>query len=273
MHSKGWTWFCYNLSRISLLNSIEFKNIKLVSLLIIIHLAHKMKKIKSTFILLLFASNLVSQTMSLVEIENDLHKTYQKILHFRFDADTIGYDSMAIVNVSFANKIAEYTKKYPSTLTYRFDSLLKDNIQIVSSEDKLMRIYSWDTWMGGTMHAFENITQYKFGDKVYANSTTDSKNQSDEEGYNPYFYSKIYTLQANSKIYYLEISNGIFSTKDASQSIDVVSIKNDNLIDTVNIIKTPKGMVNSIDVEFDFFSVVDSENFLVLLIFRWLSLY
>jgi hypothetical protein len=57
--------------------------------------------------------------------------------------------------------------------------------------------------------------------------------------------------------YYLPISNGIGSTKDASQSISALTIYNRELVDTVRLFKTKKELLNTIDVFFDFFSVVD----------------
>lgn len=188
--------------------------------------------------------------MSLKQIENDIHKSYQKILNHRFSADTLESD-----NKIFREKIALYTSIYPATLTYKFGSLRKDNIDIVSSEDSLLRIYSWDTWQGGTMHYFENIFQYKSNNKVFSKVHYDTSTVG-EGDYVP-FYSQLFTLKTHNKIYYLAVSNGMFSTKDVRQSLRIFTIENNMLIDSVRLIKTKKGLVNSIDVDFDFFSAVE----------------
>jgi len=204
--------------------------------------------------ILLFSPKLFAQKLTLKAIEDDLHKSYLKILDIRFNNGTTSYDSLEKENNIFIEKIQSYTSNYPLTLTYKFDSLRKDNINIhiVNSEDNLFRIYSWDTWMGGTMHDFKNIFQYRSGNKVYSRLSYDTTDQD----YIP-FYSQIFTLKANNKVYYLAIYNGIYSTKDASQSIRIFTIQNHSLNDKVKLIKTSSGLVNSIDVYFDFFSVVD----------------
>lgn len=207
------------------------------------------------FILFFTISKLCCQNISLKQIELDLQKSYQDILDDRFKDDTIAWNQLELHGKIFREKLSDYSRKYPSTLTYPFDSLRKKNIDIVSSRDKMFRIYSWDTWLGGTMHDFENIIQYKFGDKVYSKVYNDTV--TDGEGEYIPFYSEIFTLKANNKTYYLGINNGIYSTKDASQSIKLFCIENDKLNDNVKLIKTKKGLVNSINVYFDFFSVVD----------------
>ena len=208
----------------------------------------------TTILTVLFlTTKLFSQTMTVEQLENDLHNTYSKLLSYRF-GDSIVWDSIETENIIFRNKIVKYTSMNPLTLTYRFDSLRHDNIDIVSSKDKLFRIYSWDTWLGGTMHNFENVFQYKIDDKVYSKVYLDSTEYG--EGYAP-FYSQIFTLNTNKKTYYLAVYNGIYSTKDASQSIKIFTIENRSLNDSVKLIKTKGGLVNSIDVSFDFFSVVD----------------
>lgn len=192
--------------------------------------------------------------MTVEQIEIDLHNTYSKLLSYRF-GDSILWDSIETENSIFRNKIGHYTSSYPTTLTYKFDSLRKDNIDIVSSEDNLFRVYSWSTCMGGTMQDFENVFQFKSDDKVYSKVVYDTA--SFREGDYIPFYSQIYTLKANNKTYYLAVNNGIYSTKDASQSIKIFTIENNCINDTVQLIKTKSGLLNSIDVSFDFFSVVD----------------
>lgn len=204
--------------------------------------------------LIFLTIKLLSQTMTVEQIENDLHNTYQKIVSFRNVSKDVAWDSLEIENTIFRNKLGQYTSKYPLTLSYEFDSLRKDNIDIIDSEDKILRIYSWDTWFGGTMYDFGNVFQFRSGNKVYSRIAYDTT--SGEGEYIP-FYSEIFTLKANNHTYYLAVFNGIYSTIDASQSIKIFTIENNNLIDSVKLIKTKNGLINSIEVSFDFFSVVD----------------
>jgi len=204
---------------------------------------------------LLFTTTLFSQKKTIVEIENELQRSYQKIHFDRFGDDPIMGDSITSDAKKFKQKITKYISSYPEeTLACKFDSLKKENIHIVTSDDKLFRIYSWNSWLGGTMDDFENIFQYQSDHNVYYKNSLDKT--SDDWDYVP-FYSQIFTLKTDKKTYYLVIKNGIYSSKDASQTIQIFTIENNSLIDSVQLIKTKSEFVNSIEVSFDFFSVVD----------------
>jgi len=161
-----------------------------------------MKVFVLAFLFIFFTIELFSQTMSVEQIENDLHKSYHKIVAFRNDPKEVDWDSLMIENKIFREKIGLYTSKYPLTLSYEFDSLRKDNVDIIDSEDKLLRIYSWDTWLGGTMYDFGNVFQYRSDNKVYSKIVYDTT--SGEGEYIP-FYSEIFTLKANNHTYYLAV--------------------------------------------------------------------
>lgn len=212
-----------------------------------------MRQVQIILALCFVTIKIFAQTKTCGQIEDELHQSYKKILSYRFGTATIEQDSLEAENEIFRNKIGLYTSKFPLTITCSFDSLKKDNIDIVTTDDKLFRIYSWNTWLGGTMHDFGNVYQYKSAGQVYSKTIYIPEADSD---YVP-FYSQIFTLKANSKIYYLAVYNGIYSTKDASQSIRVFTINNESLNSTTKLFKTKEGFTNSIEVTFDFFSVVD----------------
>jgi hypothetical protein len=204
----------------------------------------------SILIFFLSATNSFAQSLTAKEIEDDLVHEYSKLESF---SEQHNFDSIAYEDSVFRNKFADYIQKYPFTLTYPFKKL-NDELYVVTSDDSLLRIYSWDTWSGGTMHYFNNIFQFKSGKNIYFKLLFDT---SDEEEGDPLFYSNIYTLNANEKVYYLCVNNGIYSTSDASQSIKVFCIENNRLNDTVHLIKTNTGVQNEIIVEYNFFSVID----------------
>lgn len=196
----------------------------------------------------------ISFKSTLVENELELLKIYKKILDANLNSDTLNWEVLENENNKFEVKILKYISTNPESITYPFDSLKKKNIHIINSEDKLLRIYSWNTWKGGTMADFTNLLQYKSNGKVYAKVIKDTTINGEGE-YTP-FYSQIFTLKNKKHTYYLCIYNGIYSSKDASQSVKILKIENNKLKD-VKLIKTENGLTNSIDLYFDFFSVVD----------------
>lgn len=217
---------------------------------VLINLSMLMKR-SIFFLLLLFSiANCIAQTKNATELENDLMHEYLKLEAY---SDT-NYYFIPVEDSIFRTKFFNNIQKNPSTLNYPFKKL-NNKLYVVTSDDSLFRIYSWDTWSGGTMHFFNNIFQFKSGKNVYTKLLFDSTG---DEGGDPLsFYSDIFRLQVGQKIYYLCINNGMYSTKDVSESIKIFSIENDNLNDTVRLIKTNSGLQNEINVEYDFLSVVD----------------
>lgn len=200
-----------------------------------------------TFFLVGICNNAYSQLVSIQREEDKLVKLYASAV------DKFGnYDSTTYYTDKFGEELKKYITTTPFTLNYPFKKLRDSNYCfITTSLDGNLRIYSWDTWQGGTMHFFNQIIQFRSGGHIY------TKIPKYEEGDPGAFCSVIYTVMIKGIAYYLPISNGIGSTKDASQSISVLTIHNRELLDTVRLFKTKKELLNTIDVFFDFFSVVD----------------
>jgi hypothetical protein len=175
---------------------------------------------------------------SSVAIEADLLKSFKKIDTWRDkeSADTTGNlilpEQLGNANEFFAEKLQAYAAKYPVTITYPFSLLVKDDLDISTSTDGLFRIYSWDTWTGGTMHFFENVMQYKAGAVTKAIIDTPKG-----DGDNRPNYYKMYTFKANSKSYYLAVYLFIGSTIDLQEGVRIFTIENGRLKDA-KLIKT-----------------------------------
>ncbi|MBD1387485.1 hypothetical protein IDJ75_19530 [Mucilaginibacter rigui] len=213
-----------------------------------------MKTLKiSLFVACCFISA-TSFAQSAKAIEADLLRSFKK-LEYWDDKQRKGVDgasdSLETANDVFDSKIKGYAIKYPSTIAEPFTSLKKAHLDIFTSDDGLFRIYSWETWMGGTMRDFSNLMQYKNGQVTKATLLT-----SNQDNYIP-FYSNLYTFKTGGKTYYLGIYNTIYSTKDVGTGIRIFSIENGNLNSDTKIIKTQSGLKSKIYYSYDFFSVVD----------------
>ena len=188
------------------------------------------------------------QTNSCDKVDKELTNIYSKIFPFYYgDQDSLNYYSDL-----FASTLTNFIKNNPATLDCKFKSLTDSNAcGIVTTSNGLFRIYSWDTWQGGTMHRYKNLFQFKSGDKVY---TTDFDYGEGDMGT---YFTNVFSLNANGKNYLLAVSGGSESTKDAYEIIRAYSISGSTLNDTIKLIKTKSGLQNSINIEYDFFSVVD----------------
>lgn len=221
-----------------------------------------MKTIRILLFLLL-SSTVFGQVKSCAEIEKELFDIASKV---RVNREK-NLDSLDYYSLLFGNKMLQYIKGNPETLKHPFKSLVDGHFCFVTtSPDKALRIYSWDTELGGTMVQFSSIRQYQTNAGIFCDSSiqnlevddTTDLNPDEDDSYDPgTFCSAIYRLKSVNKTYYLAIKNGIYSTKDSSQAVECYTIENDKLIDANNLIKTSKGMTNKIYVSFDFFTVVD----------------
>lgn len=179
-------------------------------------------------------------SQNLAAIEKDLVEAYAPITSFF----RIDYDSLQFYSQRFDQKISAYLEKYPATFKHPFTQL-KERCFITTAADGLLRVYSWDTWLGGTAHIFSSMAQFQSGEAIFL-----------EEIGGMGFFSEIYMVKTPQKTYYLALSHGIFSTADAGQSLDAYTIEQ-NELRPVELFNTKGKMSTSISFEFDFFSVVE----------------
>lgn len=206
--------------------------------------------IKALFLIAIISlpagQKVIAQTQNIAATEKTLRAEYAGILKY-MDSDADKANQYA---VKFGAAFEKLIKSDPATLNYAFPLLTKD-IFIRTSSDGNFRVYSWDTWTGGTMHFFNEIYQYKSNGKVL--TFIPVYNEGDPGS----FCSKIYTIPVEGKTYYLKIFNGIYSTVNVSQSVSVYRIDNGKLITTDKLFKTKTKLLNRIDVDFNFFTYAD----------------
>jgi hypothetical protein len=199
-----------------------------------------------TLILVFARQASYGQSNSFEQVDKQLTTLYSKIFPFYYGSQ----DSLNYYSDLFATKLTNFIKDNPSTLTYNFKSLKDSNAcYVVTSTDGIFRIYSWNTWLGGTMHDFKNIFQFKSNGKVYS---TDLNRTEDDFGT---YFTDVFMLKANNKTYYLAVSGGSESSRYAYETISAYAISHDTLDNKVKLIKTQSGLNNSIDFEYDFFTV------------------
>jgi hypothetical protein len=194
-----------------------------------------------------------AQKLNPKAIETDLYNSLKKINELSEIENVNKEDALEKANDVFAKKLQKYTANYTSTLNEQFDLLRKQELNIATSDDHLLRVYSWDTQTGGTMHYFDNVVQYKTGNKTNALKFKDTKGEGDPG----YYYTRIYTLSAGGKTYYLVVYKGVYSSKDVGEGIRIFNIDKGVLNTDVALIKTQSGLHSSINYSYNFFSVID----------------
>ncbi|MFA6058995.1 MAG: hypothetical protein WC756_12405 [Taibaiella sp.] len=197
---------------------------------------------------------LISRGQTLQEIDKNLSSAFAKIDYWSdYDSkdDKIDkYDSLEKANMDFEEMLLKYTASNPKTLSYQFKNLSGSGLTILTSEDGLFRIYSWDTYTGGTMHFFKNIFQY-FNSKGTFNTVPDSN---ENGGYQDpgCFYKQINNITSENRTYYVTQSTMIGSSALSYHTIKIFSIDDYGLNDTAKLIKTKTGIRNELRYEMDF---------------------
>jgi len=208
---------------------------------------------KYIILLVLFCSAFVYAQTNNTD-ENDLLSHLKRMNFWKFEADYKVYphmqDSLEFESELFGRMFYDYIFVHPETMNNGFKGLMNEGLMISDSDDKLLRIYSWDTQLGGTMRFYNNIYQYRSGDKVYSKMIIDTSADGPDPGG---WYSFIYTLNTDSKKYYLAVSNSEYSTSEIGQSLQAYSIESNELNNTEKLFKTDDGMSNSLGIGFNLF--------------------
>lgn len=206
-------------------------------------------KTKKIFVLIgIFTAHfLFGQNISI--IEKQLNAALQKIDYWASEGrdDKNSYDSLSAANTKFEKILVQYTSSHPQTISHDFKSLKKSRLSITTSEDGKFRIYSWDTWTGGSMHFFKNVLQYETSDKKIHSKAVETQSEGDPGCY----YYQINDIISENKRYYLTQSKAILSSGMSYHAIKVFSIDNGQLNDKAQLIKTQSGIKNQLGYEVD----------------------
>jgi len=182
-------------------------------------------------------------------IEDDLLATFKKIDYWNIQKandTTVGaLDSLSDANDYFSDKLSEYAVKKPLTIKLPFEYLTAAGLEITTSDDGNLRIYSWDSGTGGMQHTFRNIFQFrtKYGTDTLHDVTADPYPT-------PADISNIYQFIINGKTIYL-INYVMPIGINCYEGITVCTVENEHLNTDVKIIKTKSGLHNHLSCYFE----------------------
>lgn len=192
---------------------------------------------------ILFKTAVFSQDLNL--IEKKLNSLIDKKIYWSSNNDNeSGSDSLTQCNKEFERFVLDFTSKNPKTLTYDFKKV-KDRLSIISSEDGLFRIYTWNTYEGGTMQFYRNVFQYKINGKVFSEI---SNKDPQDNGCN---FMEINDVVVNKKHFYVTNSISVGSSALYYFEAKIFSIENQQLNRNAKLIKTKSGIKNTLGYEVD----------------------
>lgn len=191
-------------------------------------------------------TNAFSQNKELAAQEDKLATIYSKMLSNR--------DSVDFYSLKFEKELKAFVQKNPGTLNYRFKQLAEDSgfCSIKTSADSKFRIYSWNTWMGGSMRIYKEFYQWKGNGKVLVK--TPQYMDGGDEGCSCY---DLHTVLIKNQVYYLASKLTVASGRDRAYYISAYRIDGDKLLDSVKLFKTKTELLNTIDVGVDLGNIVE----------------
>lgn len=191
-----------------------------------------MKRILFSFLFVFISIQIFSESAD--SIEKVLLPHIKKINHWQHQQKKKIYplDSLMSESRTLKKLLLDYTTQESGTFSYPFDSLRK-YIDIVTSDDGKLRIYSWHAYDKESMQFYNNVFQYEANGQIYATQLTP------DDEFNPKgTYSDIETLKRDSDVIYLAYFHAFYSPKDYAESYETFSIQGTTLQDSIPIFKT-----------------------------------
>lgn len=170
------------------------------------------------------------------------------------------FDELTKVNDLISLRLLKYGQR-TDVLRYEF-AKLKARMAIATSPDTKFRAYSWDDGFGGSGRTNQTIFQFASSSgKTLAFAEPMTKGDVCSG-----FYHQIFQTGRARERAYVANSTAVCSGSLSVQSIQLFKIVGERLTEP-KLIRTSKGLTNSIRFEYDFFSVVNHKERPVRLVF------
>jgi hypothetical protein len=202
---------------------------------------------KGFFLLTLTLSFFALSGQDLRRIEKMLVRQYEQMEAYRRDNK---WDSLGLANTRFKSNLLANLRNVPATFTYPFNAL-QEKIEIVSSSDKKLRAYSWNTLQGGTMRDYKAIIQYEdqFGlVRTYYQTSENEANRPVE------YVDTIFTIESSKSKLYIIIWQGIYSSKDIGIHLGGYQLDQTMLVDSIPCFKRREETLSRLSIEYDYLS-------------------
>ena len=204
-------------------------------------------------VVFILASSFSAFAHSSAEIEKELIGLLDEIE--KYSNYSGGFSSekgqkLSAANIEFRKRLLATTSQHDSLLNYDFPELGK-RIRIEASPDKNLKIYSWDTMTGGSMHMYDNVYQFRGASGVSSTGTFHA------EGDAQSFVNGISNIKTKTGTIYLVSSTAVLSSSYRWQALKAFQINGNNLVNSVKIIKTRTRITNTVGFAYDFFTIAD----------------
>jgi len=192
-----------------------------------------MKTLTFLFLILAFSTSVPAQSNR--AIERELVGHMKNIERFSRGGTKQDYDRQDKEERALKRKLLRYSRR-PSILNYDFPELGR-LMKILTSDDRRLRLYSWDSPSGGTMSFTETVLQYQGSDGVLRASSEEIGGESGGMGRYPL---EIRSLMTKTGPVYV-----VITTARASNIMECAKFVNAKLF------KTQSGLSSEIKFSYD----------------------
>ncbi|WP_276133915.1 hypothetical protein [Polluticoccus soli] len=160
-------------------------------------------------------------------------------------ANDFRYDSLEAINKSLIRLLIQN----PGLLNADFSKLNGKGSVVSTSEDKRVRIYSWDDGTGGTMRSANSVIHYKVGSQIKSEELL--KDEDTMEYRMVPFYRDLHSVATPTDSFYVVVTHLIGSSGVGSYEIQAFKIVSDTLDWNVKAFETKSKILSSISYEYD----------------------
>ena len=204
---------------------------------------------KNFFFGLLLVPFNIALAQDMKTVEQGLREAFHRIdfwYTYSGDDSTINrYDSLVAANNQFQEVLTQLTTKFPATLQYEFPRLKDSGLIIVTSPDRKLRIYSWNSHTGGSMQIYERVFQYRTPGGVYSTDQTGTDEHDAVE-----WIWKIASFHSGNHTYYLAFSRAITCGVCRGEGVKVYSFGDRSLKGPLSLFKSDGLERTNLSVEF-----------------------
>jgi hypothetical protein len=168
-------------------------------------------------------------------LDNQLTLEFRKMIQADYLAR---YDSLAPLFKAHLQKSLSTSAAFATP----FDSLSNEML-IIQSEDKNLRIFSWDEISGGTWHDMAAFVQYKTKTGHIKVSQLDTDREGELSQYTDVIVNKIHQVVMNDQIHYLTIGWGTHGAGNHHMIARIFKIDGENLIRCASCFSTNEDLV------------------------------
>jgi len=213
-----------------------------------------MKKIVAVLLTVFFSCSFASaqyKTPYIPYMDSVLASYLEKINHFSNASKYASEvpDTLISLNRALMAYLKHITADY-KTIESHFTQAENMGLMSMISEDKLFRLYAWDTWTGNTMHYFNALAQFRFGNNAnikVLNDISDTTKPNDPGSY----FTELNTIHTRKgKTIYLVTGCTVASAHDKAQGISAYAIEN-GALKNVPFLKTKKHIADHLDFVYD----------------------